>query len=110
MTVEKKQEQMKLFVIALLALNLLFGIYTAFIKPDAYALESLKAGGRENMKMAKQLYKSDMYIQQQKSTLEQILGSMDQAQQPEVVQPTAEETTPTVELPGVTEEVPTVTE
>jgi hypothetical protein len=38
--------------------------------------------------MAKQLYKSDVYIQQQKTTLEQILGSMNQPtdMQPETVE------------------------
>ena len=44
------------------------------------------------MNMATQLYKSDMYIQQQKSTLEQILNSMNQV---DAGLPTAGTTTPT---------------
>ena len=67
----------KVAIVALLVLNILLGAYIAFLKPGAYSLEILKAGGKENMNMATQLYKSDMYKDQQKSTLEQILGSMD---------------------------------
>lgn len=85
MTTEQNNYNMKIFVIALLALNLLFSIYVAFFKRDAIWLETLKAGGAENMQLAKQLYTSPAYIQQQKSTLDQILGSMNQAgQQPAV--------------------------
>lgn len=65
-------------LIVLLVFNAIFGIYVAFIKPDAYSLEILKVWGKENMNMATQLYKSDMYKDQQKSTLEQILVSMDE--------------------------------
>jgi hypothetical protein len=79
MTTEKKYENMKMFVIILLVLNVLLGVYIAFFKTDAYALETLKAGGAENMNLAVQLYKSPVYIQQQKSTLEQLLSSMNQA-------------------------------
>lgn len=43
------------------------------------------------MNMATQLYKSDMYIQQQKTTLEQILNSMNQA---DAGLPTTDTTTP----------------
>src|SRR5574344_1352094 len=76
MATEKKTDMMKMLFIGLLILNVLIGAYVAFFKPDAYSLEKLKVGGRENMKMAMQLYKSDTYIQQQKTTLEQILASM----------------------------------
>lgn len=76
MATEKKNSMMTMLFIGLLVLNILFGAYVAFFKQDAYSLETLKVGGRENMKMAKQLYKSDTYIQQQKTTLEQILASM----------------------------------
>lgn len=96
---DKKTE--KMLIIALLVLNLLLGLYIAFIKPSAYTLEAMKAGGRENMQMAKQLYKSDVYIQQQKTTLEQILGSMNQ---PTAVQPEA------AVQPETVEEIPAVTE
>jgi len=73
-----KIDTMKIGIVALLALNVLLGVYIAFIKPGAYSLEAMKAWGRENMKMAQQLYQSDVYIQQQKMTLEQILGSINQ--------------------------------
>jgi hypothetical protein len=71
----------------------LLAAYSAFFKHDALRLETLKAGWAANMTMAKQLYSSPVYIQQQKSTLDQILGSMNQAptQQP-TVQPTAQPT------------------
>jgi protein-disulfide isomerase len=68
MTTENKYGNMKI--------DLLFGIYIAFFKHDALRLETLKVGGRDNMKLAIQLYKSDTYVQQQKDTLEQILASM----------------------------------
>lgn len=86
---------MNSILIVLLALNAIFGIYVAFIKPDAYSLETLKVWGRSNMKMAMELYKSDMYKDQQKSTLEQILGSMDQTA------PTTQEVT-TEDTPALT--------
>ncbi len=76
MTTEKNFKTMKMVFVAILALNLLLGIYVAFFKHDALRLETLKVGGRDNMKLAVQLYESDTYIQQQKSTLAQILGSM----------------------------------
>lgn len=60
----------------------MFVWYVAFFKPWAYSLETLKVGGRQNMKMAKQLYKSDMYKEQQSITLQQILDSMGQVQPP----------------------------
>jgi hypothetical protein len=55
------------------------------------------------MKMARQLYNSPVYIQQQKATLEQILGSMNQAATAPTVTadttaPTTDGTTPTVEV------------
>ena len=95
MTTEKKQESMKMIIIALLALNLLLGVYVSFFKRDALWLETLKAWWAANMTMAKQLYMSPVYIQQQKSTLEQILGSMNQAQSGTTA-PTAATTQPTV--------------
>jgi len=76
MTTEKNLKNMKMLFIALLVLNLLFGIYIGFFKRDALWLETLKVGGSENMKLAVQLYRADSYKQQQRSTLEQILGSM----------------------------------
>lgn len=79
MTTEKKQNTMKMVFLGLLVLNVLFGVYVAFFKHDALRLETLKVWGPENMKLAVQLYQADSYKQQQKSTLEQILGSMNQS-------------------------------
>lgn len=45
--------------------------------------------------MAMQLYKSDMYKEQQATTLQQILGSMDQAGAEDTTAPTAAEDTTT---------------
>lgn len=81
MTAQKKEENMKMVIIGLLVLNVLLGVYIGFFKKDALWLETLKAGGTENMNMAQQLYTSPAYIQQQKATLDQILGSMNQAAQ-----------------------------
>lgn len=91
MTKPRISFDMNIMMVSLLALNALLGIYIAFLKPDAYALETLKVWGRENMKMAKQLYSSDTYKQEQKSTLQQILGSMGQAA------PTEEVAAPTLD-------------
>ncbi len=65
-------------IVILLVLNLFLIVYIAFLKPSVYTLETLKAGGKENMQMAKQLYTSDIYVQQQKSTLQQILEWINQ--------------------------------
>jgi hypothetical protein len=93
MTTEHQYHQMKLMIIALLVLNALLGIYIAFFKHDALRLETMKAGGRANMQMAKQLYSSDVYIQQQQQTLEGILGSLNQAANT----PTVDAVVPTVD-------------
>lgn len=69
----------KIAIIALLVLNILLGVYIAFIKPGAYALESLKIGWKDNMNMAKQLYKTDIHKNQVKASLEQSLDSINQA-------------------------------
>ena len=44
MTTEKKYDQMKLIVIAILAINILLAVYIAFFKRDALWLETMKAG------------------------------------------------------------------
>ena len=77
MKIFKKEEHVNLALVVVLAVNLLLLLYVGFFKRDAYRLETLKVGGRENMQMAKELYRSDVYIQQQKSTLAQYLASLD---------------------------------
>ncbi|MCX6825184.1 MAG: hypothetical protein NTY80_03075 [candidate division SR1 bacterium] len=100
MTTETNNNQMKMLIVILLVINALLGIYIGFFKKDALWLETLKAGGAQNMSMARQLYASPAYQQQQKATLDQILGSMNQAgqqapavtAQPEATLPTAQPT------------------
>jgi len=65
-----------LVIAIFLGINVLLLIYVAFFKMDAYRLEKLKVGGAENMTLVTQLYKSDGYKQQQKSAIQQVLGSM----------------------------------
>ncbi|MEI8008803.1 MAG: hypothetical protein WCI00_05435 [bacterium] len=55
------------------------------------------------MTMAEQLYRSPVYIQQQKTTLDQILGSMNQP----AVQPTTQPTTTTQQPTTTTTAQPT---
>jgi len=81
MKIDKKYYSVNMLILLLLVLNVLLGWYIAFFKPWAYALETLKVWGRKNMKMAVQLYKSDMYKEQQSLTLQQILDSMWQPQE-----------------------------
>ncbi len=76
MTIAKKYTKMDIAFIVLLVLNVLFGIYIAFFKRDALWLETLKVWWADNMKLAVQLYESDVYKEQQSSTLQQILDSM----------------------------------
>lgn len=104
MATEKKYENMKMLVIALLVLNVLLGVYVAFFKHDALWLETMKAWGAANMAKAEQLYTSPAYVQQQKTTLDQILGSMNAP----TVTPTADTTTPTAGTTTPLEVQPTV--
>jgi len=99
MDAEKKYGNMRMFLIVLLVLNLLVSIYGTFLKKDAYRLETLKVGGTANMNMARQLYESDQYKQQQKATLDQILGSLGTTDTP----PTADATAPTADTANVTQ-------
>lgn len=62
---------------ALLALNLLLLVYVAFIKKDAFSLETMKVGGRDNMQLVQQLYSTDAYKNQQQQAIQQILDGMD---------------------------------
>ena len=97
MSIEKKPTPINILIMALVVVNLLLSVYVTFFKHDALWLETLKAGWATNMSMAKQLYESPVYIQQQKSTLDQILGSMNQAAPQPTVTPTLpSETQPTV--------------
>jgi len=57
--------------------------------------------------MAEQLYRSPVYIQQQKTTLDQILGSMNQPAVQPTAQPTAQPTTTTQQPTTTTTAQPT---
>ena len=103
MDAEKKYGNMKMFLIVLLVLNLLISVYAAFFKKDAYRLETLKVGGTANMNMARQLYESDQYKQQQKATLDQILGSLGTTDTTKTTQPTADTTKPTTDTASATQ-------
>ena len=74
-----KKFNINMLIAILLGLNILLIIYVAFFKRDALRMETLKAGGSENMTLVKQLYRSDAYNQQQKSAIEQVLGSINGA-------------------------------
>jgi hypothetical protein len=100
MDAEKKYGNMKMFLIVLLVLNLLVSVYGTFLKKDAYRLETLKVGGTANMNMARQLYESDQYKQQQKATLDQILGSLDTAG---TTPPTVDTAKPTTDTASATQ-------
>ncbi len=65
-----------LLIAIFLGINLLLMIYVAFFKRDALRLETLKVGWSDNMTLVQKLYKSDGYKQQQKSAIEQVLGTM----------------------------------
>ncbi len=107
MTKEKKDENIKMLIIGLLVLNVLLGVYIGFFKHDALWLETLKAWWPANMTMAEQLYRSPVYIQQQKTTLDQILGSMNQPAVQPTAQPTAQPTTTTQQPTTTTTAQPT---
>lgn len=63
--------------VALLLLNFLLLLYIWFIKKDSYRLENLKVWWRENMNLVQKLYKSDPYVSQQKSAIQQALSSFE---------------------------------
>lgn len=75
-----KYDLWKISLLAIVWLNLLFTLYLAFFKTDALALEELKSWGSENFKLVKQLYSSDVYVTQQKQSLEQAIASLGVAQ------------------------------
>lgn len=72
----EKKIDTNLLIMIFLGINVLLVIYVAFFKRDALRLETLKVGGPENMSMVQQLYKSDQNKQQNKSSIEQALASL----------------------------------
>ncbi len=72
----KKDNSIKslaIVVIVLLAANLFFNIISVFNKSNALAMEELKAGGKENFEIMRQIFQSPTYQSQQKSNLLQTL-------------------------------------
>ncbi len=61
-----------------IVLLLIVNVYGVFFKHDALRLETVKVGGEQNMILANKLYSSTAYKDQQKTTLEQVLASIDQ--------------------------------
>ncbi len=95
MTHEQKQANITMLLVVVLVLNVLLTLYIGFFKRDAYRLETLKVGGADNMQLATQLYQSDSYVQQQKATLDQILGTINQGADTTVPAATTAQAEPT---------------
>jgi hypothetical protein len=72
-------------LIVLLSINILLLLYIGFFKKDAVRLETVKVGGAENFTLVQQLYNSDMYKTQQTQAIQQVLDSMNQVAQPEMI-------------------------
>jgi protein-disulfide isomerase len=87
-----KNKNLRYLFVVLIVLNFLMLVYVSFFKNDALSLETLKAGGRDNIKLAKELYNSDVYKQQQAQAINQFLDSIKWADQQV---PTNTATTPT---------------
>lgn len=62
-----------LIVIILLIINIIIGLAVLCKSNSSWNIEEMKVGGRENMRMVKQLYNSDVYKAQQKATIQQVL-------------------------------------
>jgi len=65
-----------------LVVNILLLVYVGFCKKDAAWLETMKVGGPENFTLVQELYNSDMYKSQQTQAIQQVLDSMNQANNP----------------------------
>jgi hypothetical protein len=63
----------KFSIIALLVLNLIFGVLNLTKKDSALKLESLKVGGVENLEKVIDLYNSDIYKEQQTAAIQQYM-------------------------------------
>ena len=90
-----KKVETSVLIAVFLGINLLLMIYVAFFKRDALRLETLKVGGPENMALVTKLYESDQNKQQNKSSIEQALASLNWAQAPAAQQPTPDTTATT---------------
>lgn len=82
----KKIEQIHIWFFVLIAINILLTVFVIVRKDPSWKLEEMKAWWAENFAMVQQLYSSDQYIQQQKDSINQFLGSIewDSQDQPEL--------------------------
>ncbi|MFZ2151200.1 MAG: thioredoxin domain-containing protein [Candidatus Absconditicoccaceae bacterium] len=76
MKVFKKFELPHIWLVALLALNILLTLFVIVRKDPSRSLEEMKAGGAENFTLVQELYSSDTYKKQQKDSITQFLGSI----------------------------------
>jgi hypothetical protein len=68
-----------LILAVIVAINLILTLSLLCKKDGAYQLETIKAGGPENMALVKQLYMSDAYKSQQKMAIESVLSQISNA-------------------------------
>ena len=90
----KKMEK-HAWILAGIVLLLIVNVYGVFFKHDALRLETVKVGGEQNMILANKLYSSTAYKDQQKTTLEQVLASIDQTATDTTTTPTTTTSTDT---------------
>lgn len=72
----KKFELPHIWLVALLALNILLTLFVIVRKDPSRSLEEMKAWWAENFTLVQELYSSDTYKQQQKDSITQFLGSI----------------------------------
>lgn len=76
MKVFKKFELPHIWLVALLALNILLTLFVIVRKDPSRSLEEMKAWWAENFTLVQELYSSDTYKKQQKDSITQFLGSI----------------------------------
>ena len=72
----KKFELPHVWLVILLAVNILLTLFVIVRKDPSWSLEEMKAWGPVNFSMVQELYNSDTYKQQQKDSISQFLGSI----------------------------------
>jgi len=75
----KKFELPHIWLVILLAINILLTVFVIVRKDPSWNLEEMKAWWAENFSMVQQLYNSDTYKQQQKASISQFLGQINWA-------------------------------
>ena len=72
----KKFELPHVWLVALLAVNILLTLFVIVRKDPSLSLEEMKSWGPENFAMVQELYASDVYKKQQKDSISQFLESI----------------------------------